>query len=467
MTPASSALTTAVSRPSVRTPNIRLRNCREERGWSQEQLAMELRDFAASREGREAGVTGNMVCKWEKGDKKPSLRYQRLLGALFQRTSGELGFIENDTAHTAGTTSTADIVGTVGDIAAGPRPAHLSGPSRPGAEQRPFLRLVAAAEDATTVSPDTRPPWERLSVALRQQAVATPSVVGSLSARTAGLFGLEERVPAHRLMERVTAQLAALSRLLEAAPRSAVRQALAVTAGETAALAGWLAFDMRNSADARAYYRVAAEVAQETGDDALLACVLGYESFQSSMNGRPDKACALLAEAQRHAAHGGSPMTCAWLAAREAEEQAHQGDRDAALRALDRAVDAFEQATPADDRVWTQFFDRSRLDGMRVTTFTRLRRPDAARATALEGLRTTSPTTTKKRSLLLSAVAEVHIQQREIEQACQFAADALAIVAQTDFSLGLTRILHIRDHLSPWRGIQAVRDLDEQLRVLV
>ncbi len=103
---------------------------------------------------------------------------------------------------------------------------------------------------------------------------------------------------------------------------------------------------------------------------------------------------------------------------------------------------------------------------MKVTTFTRLHRPDAARATAFEGLRTTSPTTTKKRSLLLGAVAEVHIQQREIEQACQLVADALAIVAQTDFSLGLTRILHIRDHLSPWRDTQAVRDLDEQLRVL-
>ncbi|WP_047222827.1 MULTISPECIES: helix-turn-helix transcriptional regulator [Protofrankia] len=464
MTPASRALTTAVSRPPARTPNIRLRNCREERGWSQEQLAMELRGFAVSREGREAGVTGNMICKWEKGDKKPSLRYQRLLGALFQRTSGELGFIENDTA---GATGATNIVGTVGDIAAGPRPEHASGPSRPGAEQRPFLRLVAAAEDATTASPGARPPWERLSAALRQQAVATPSVVDSLSARTAGLFGLEERVPAHRLIERVTAHLAALSRLLEAAPRSAVRRALAVTAGETAALAGWLAFDMRNSAHARAYYHVAAEAAQEAGDDALLACVLGYESFQPSMNGRPDKACALLAEAQRHAERGGSPMTCAWLAAREAEEQAHQGDSDAALRALDRATDAFGQATPADDRVWTQFFDRSRLDGMKVTTFTRLRRPDAARATAFEGLRTTSPTTTKKRSLLLGAVAEVHIQQREIEQACQFAADALAIVAQTDFSLGLTRVLHIRDHLSPWRDVQAVRDLDEQLRVLI
>ncbi len=411
---------------------------------------MELRGFAVSHEGREAGVTGNMVCKWEKGDKKPSLRYQRLLGALFQRTSGELGFIDDDAG---------------GNTVAGSGTEYSSGLSRPNAARRSFLRVVTAVGDVAATAPGTEP-WERLSAALRQQAVATPSVVDDLAIHTAGLFGLEERVPAHRLMERVTTHLGTLSRLLETSPRSAMRRTLTVTAGETAALAGWLAFDMHDNSRASAYYRVAAEAAREADDNALLACVLGYESFQPSMNGRPDKACALLTEAQRHAARGGSMMTRAWLAAREAEEQAHRGDSNAALHALDRAADAFDRAAPDGDRVWTQFFDRSRLDGMKVTTFTRLDRPDAARATAFEGLRTTSPTTTKKRSLLLGAVAEVHIQQREIEQACQLVADALAIVAQTDFSLGLTRIVHIHDHLLPWRGTQAVRDLDEQLRAL-
>ena len=60
--------------PNTRTPNTRLRLSREERGWSQERLATEIRRFSVIHEGREAGVTGNMICKWEKGDKKPSLR---------------------------------------------------------------------------------------------------------------------------------------------------------------------------------------------------------------------------------------------------------------------------------------------------------------------------------------------------------------------------------------------------------
>lgn len=117
--------------------------------------------------------------------------------------------------------------------------------------------------------------------------------------------------------------------------------------------------------------------------------------------------------------------------------------------------------------MWTQFFERGRLDGLKVTTYTRLRRPAAAYAAATEALRAAEPTATKKRSLLMSDIAEVHIQRREIEAACHFAAEALAIVAQTDFSLGLTRVRRTRDHLRPWQHTQAVRDLDDQLRALL
>jgi hypothetical protein len=246
-----------------------------------------------------------------------------------------------------------------------------------------------------------------------------------------------------------------------------VRRELASAAGETAALAGWLAFDMNDTPAALSYYRVAIEAAREADDDGLWACVLGYESYQPGMAGRHDQAISLLVEAQRRAARGGTVMTRAWLAAREAEEQAARGDGRAALAALERAQDAFERGTLDGDRVWTAFFDRGRLDGLKVTTFARLRRPGAAYAAATEALRAAGPSATKKRSLLLSDVAEVHLMRREIDAACQLAADALAIVAQTDFSLGLVRTRKVRELLSPWANTQSVRDLDEQIRALV
>ncbi|EFC83790.1 helix-turn-helix transcriptional regulator [Frankia sp. EUN1f] len=460
----------------ARTPNVRLRTSREERGWSQERLASEIRRFSVIHEGREAGVTGNMICKWEKGDKKPSLRYQRLLRALFERSSAELGFVDDDPStglagrlpaatdklsHGIGPAGTVLIQAEAGAEPSGDIPV----------ERRGFLRLFAAAGGVAvvplgTAGPDNAP-WERLSAALRRRTTVTPELTDELSRCTAGLYSLEERVPARALFPRVTGHLGTLTQLLESSGRSSARRDLAATAGETAALAGWLAFDMNDVPGALAYYRVAIEAAREADDSALWACVLGYESYHSAGLGRHDQACALLAEAQRRAAGASTIMTRAWLAGREAEEQAARGEGRAALAALDRAQEAFDRADDG-DRVWTQFFDRSRLDGIKVTTYTRLRRPAAAHAAATEALRATSPHSgTKKRSLLLGDVAEVHIQRREIDAATQYAAESLAIVAATDFSLGLTRIRRVREHLRPWQNTQAVRDLDEQLRALV
>ncbi|WP_462202555.1 helix-turn-helix domain-containing protein [Frankia sp. CcWB3] len=472
--------------PNTRTPNTRLRLSREERGWSQERLATEIRRFSVIHEGREAGVTGNMICKWEKGDKKPSLRYQRLLRALFGRSSAELGFVDDEAIPAAtgaplGGTSQGTAVAASMNLeqaacetgAAGTLVLHsgadMIDTNGMPVERRDFLRLFAAAGSVAVVPmngvTDT-PPWERLSAALRRRSTVTPELADELGQLTAGLYGLEERVPARILIQRVTGHLSRLSQLLETMSRSPVRRELTSTAGETAALAGWLSFDMNDLPAAVAYYRVAIEAAREADDNALWACVLGYESYQTASRGRHDQACALLGEAQRRAATGSTVMTRAWLAAREAEEQAARGEGRAALAALDRAQDAFDRGESNGDRVWTQFFDRGRLDGLKVTTYTRLRRPAAAYAAATEALRAAAPGATKKRSLLMSDIAEVHIQRREIEAACHFAAESLAIVAQTDFSLGLARIRRAREHLRPWQHTQAVREFDEQLRAL-
>ncbi|MCK9924367.1 helix-turn-helix transcriptional regulator [Frankia sp. AgPm24] len=470
--------------PAPRTPNSRLRLSREERGWSQERLATEIRRFSMVHDGREAGVTGNMICKWEKGDKKPSLRYQRLLRALFGRSSVELGFVDDEALAPIGGAGRpepgrpADVAGvtvggatvTVGPVAALHGTGSVIDPNGPPVERRDVLRLLAAAGGVAVVplgAGADGPPWERLSAALRRRASVTPELVEELGQRTAGLYGLEERVPARTLMPRVTEHLGRLIQLLESTGRSPLRRSLTSTAGETAALAGWLAFDSNDLPAATAYYRVAIEAARDAEDHGLWACVLGYESYQTASQGRHDQACALLGEAQRRAAAGSTAMTRAWLAAREAEEQAARGEGRAALTALDRAQDAFDRGESDGSRVWTHFFDRGRLDGLKVTTYTRLRRPAAAYAAATEALRVAGPGATKKRSLLLSDIAEVHIQRREIDAACHFAAESLAIVAQTDFSLGLARVRRAREHLRPWQHTQVVRDLDDQLRALV
>jgi hypothetical protein len=446
-----------------------------------------------------------MICKWEKGDKKPSSRYQRLLRELFDRSSTELGFVEDDGygpalyagpgvgRMPAAPPATGGSPGGAlpGSRAASPRPqpqraaimalpSALDGrPVGPGAmtsprdtgplERRMFLRMMATGGLGTTAGTGGGAgdaPWERLSAALTRPAPVDAGRVGELSLRTAGLYGLEERVPARALMPRVADHLGTVTRLLETAPPSVHRCRLTATAGETSALAGWLAYDLGDPAAARSYYRVAAQAAVDAGDDALSACVLGYESYLAGAEGRPDDACALLARARRHAMRGSSPVTRSWLAAREAEEQATRGDAHAAMNALDAAEDAFAASSPEAERVWTAFFDRARLDGMRVSTFVRLRQTTMARQAAYCALRSLGPSPTKKRAVVLADAAEAHAQQGDVEEACRLAADALAVVAQTDFSIGLDRLRRLSGRLDRWRALSPVRDLNDQIRAI-
>ncbi len=99
------------------------------------------------------------------------------------------------------------------------------------------------------------------------------------------LFWLEERLPARQLLARVTGQVDQLTELLERSLASTHRRALSTLAGEAAALAGWIAFDLHDDDTARRYYRAAAAAAKEAAYRPLLACALGYNSYVYSRRG--------------------------------------------------------------------------------------------------------------------------------------------------------------------------------------
>src|SRR6266511_3940897 len=83
-------------------PNTSLRQQRLQRSWTLDRVAAEL-DRLCAREGHHAGVTGNMVGKWERGLKRPSLFYREKLCALCGATAESLGFLDDQPAPPART----------------------------------------------------------------------------------------------------------------------------------------------------------------------------------------------------------------------------------------------------------------------------------------------------------------------------------------------------------------------------
>src|SRR5439155_17180673 len=108
---------------------------------------------------------------------------------------------------------------------------------------------------------------------------------------------------------------------------------------------------------------------------------------------------------------GEHAATRSWLAGREAEESAAAGDADASLRALDRSENAFAGASPDQERVWTKFFDRPRLDSLAIATHVRLGQAGPAQAAADVVLAALPADELKKRTIILADVASAHAQQ--------------------------------------------------------
>ena len=69
----------------------RLRALREERGWTQQEVAEQIGRLAWLRRRERVGVNADMVAKWERGEKRPSPRYRELLCLLFGADAPTLG----------------------------------------------------------------------------------------------------------------------------------------------------------------------------------------------------------------------------------------------------------------------------------------------------------------------------------------------------------------------------------------
>ena len=90
-------------------------------------------------------------------------------------------------------------------------------------------------------------------------------------------------------------------RLLDGPLPVASRQRLAVVAGHLAGLAGSLAFDLRDEANALAYFKVAVQAADDAGSPDLAAWALATRSLIPTYTGDPAAALRLLQEAQDRA----------------------------------------------------------------------------------------------------------------------------------------------------------------------
>ncbi|MFM9446966.1 helix-turn-helix domain-containing protein [Streptomyces acidiscabies] len=315
-------------------------------------------------------------------------------------------------------------------------------------ERREFLGFSALAAGVATE------PWGRLAA-----AIAGPSVdqeaSNELIGKTADLFISEHRLPARQLANRLGQHLDTLTALI---PRSGpYRTTLTIAAGETAALAGWAAYDIGDLTTAQHYYKTAALAGREAGHPAVVALAMGYASYAVTSG----KAREMLASAQEHVRGSGYAAARSWLAAREAEEAAAVSDREGAVRALDRAITAFDYANPDSEQPWIRFYQRPRLDSLTVSTYARLRHRDLEKS-AQDALTHLGEDDSKVRIAVLADVATGYVVAGDVDQGVEVGQDFVRAAMATPTSVGRTRLAAFAEVLPTEHN--AAQDLAEDIR---
>lgn len=106
------------------------------------------------------------------------------------------------------------------------------------------------------------------------------------------------------------------------------------------------------------------------------------------------------------------------------------------------------------------------MQGERGVALARLGRSAEAQAVLDAAMTFLEPGVIKTRPRLLSALASTHVHQRNIEQACGLAREALGLAVQQQVEPNFQDVLRVRRELQPWATSQPVRELDAQLAAI-
>lgn len=187
----------------------------------------------------------------------------------------------------------------------------------------------------------------------------------TLEARVVELRHLDDVVGSSDLLPAIQKELSESECLLHngSYPEHVGRRLFTVN-GELAQLAGWVASDAGQYAEAQRVYLSGVSAAHQAANEPLAAQLFSTLSYQIANVGNPRDA-ALLARTAVKGAHGATPVVRALLLERVAWASAKAGDVEGTRRALDQVDDAYENRSPGiEEPEWVYWLNRSEIDVM-------------------------------------------------------------------------------------------------------
>jgi hypothetical protein len=418
---------------------------------SQAQFAEAVR-AAGNAMGAPNHCTKRLVQKWETGEHaacRPD--YLRVLQAVTGLSARELGFRVLPDESGESVTGVGDgAEGAVGD--------------RAGAGGTASAAFAMSGMTEYTSDSMIEGSMDRLRHALEHPSMVDSRTAEFVETSTSRLFDLQHHSPSRLLAPTVDRHLATVTALLTAARHEGVRRRLMVSAGRSAMLAGWLAFDRGDTPSSNRFWDISISAAEGTVDAALLAGSLTCLSYSAARRGDPGTAWQLAHTASRHTPD--DARAAAWATSRVALYTAQLGEREAAYSALERSLEiggSLPNPRPGDGGTpWMRFFDQARLLSSSAHTAARLKDPRAAdyAAQAVDAL---GPARVKARAVVLAEAALTAAIVGELELCLDYGSSAATLTRDMDVSVAADLLYEVVPIVLPYSDTRAVRELLPQL----
>jgi transcriptional regulator with XRE-family HTH domain len=454
------------------TTQLRLRELREARGWTQQDVAEQIARLAWLRCQERVGINADMVSKWERGAKRVSTRYRELLCMLYNTDGCTLGI--SPTVRPApqpgvetGDGSLIDMLGGAASLlgqlgAAGTilQPRLFGVWKDELMQRRALLKLIglATATGFVTAASETDAP---------QSGKPTPETTHDLDHLADRYQALYRSTPPAVLMTPVVAHLDIVRDLLRQGRPASTRRALLANRARVAILAGRLAFfDCGDAMSGRGYFNLALESARGAGDPLQGAAALAHMASIPAADQGYGAALDYLRAASDHVAMRPDNRVASWLCGIESEIQTNAGSHTAALVAIDQARDNLAKPGLNADLPWFDYFDETRLSGCAGYATLHAGRYEESHAALTMALEQLPNGAIKQRAVFLADVATVHLASGNLDEACRVAGDAVEQLHQAEYASGLTRLRRFRASVQQWSDSAPVRDLDERLAAI-
>jgi len=324
--------------------------------------------------------------------------------------------------------------------------------------------------DALSLTSDVA---ERLSRVLGKSSHVDERTIFYLKKRVEGYWQDRNAVTisTQDLLPYVVEDLQKSTDLLSMSLSPKLRADLCSIAGIAAMLIGELFYDLGSYGQARIFHETAITAAREANNVTLEAVVWGRKSFAWSYDHNPEQALNCVQRA-RTLANSANTIIRTWLAAVEAEIQANLNDRESCLKALRDITYVEDQSSHREECYWIHF-DPSLAAGYHGVSFLRLAGfghrdlIDNAQEALIDALNSLAPSMRRRQPTLLIDFSSTHVRQENIEQACDYALQAMSATTQIQSRVIVLRLLALRKDLEPWKEISYVKNLDKQLTSLV